>query len=61
MSTQSDSEGSSEERWAGKVGEGVEQLEEEACLTSKQMSAKLAAKELETLQVIIYFSYNEIY
>jgi hypothetical protein len=65
MSTQSDSDGSNEERYeraelegagqgsqgAGQGSQGAEQLGEEARLNSKEMSAKLAAKELETLQV----------
>ncbi len=68
MSTQSDSDGSNEERYeraglegagqgsqgAGQGSQGAEQLGEEARLNSKEMSAKLAAKELETLQVNCY-------
>ncbi len=72
MSTQSDSDGSNEERYeraglegagqqgsqgAGQGSQGAEQLGEEARLNSKEMSAKLAAKELETLQVNCYPSF----
>ena len=73
MSTQSDSDGSKEEEeerfqgagqllGEGAVGDGegqeAEQLGEEACRNSKEMSAKLAAKEMETLQVYCYIKKN---
>ena len=69
MSTQSDSDGSKEEEeerfqgagqlvGEGAVGDGAgqeaEHLGEVACRNSKEMSAKLAAKEMETLQVYCY-------